>query len=267
MIADGIHSASDLITDIVVIAVLGISRRRPDASHSYGHGKIETFASFIISLLLGGVAIGIAIEGVEKIIAVAEGEILPRPGWIALAMGVVSVVAKEWLFRYTRSAARKIGSSAMEANAWHHRSDAYSSIATIVGIAGAMFLGDKWRILDPVAAIFVGILILVMAYRLGRDAVGELVETSLPHDETNRIKEIIAGTPGVISYHNLRTRRNGRQNIIDVHIYLQPSISLVEAHTIATHVERRLRTALAEVSANIHMEPNPKSPDNTSSPK
>lgn len=255
MIADGIHSASDLLTDVVVLVVIGISRRKADSSHSYGHGKIETFATFIIALLLGAVGIGIFIDGLERVILSLGGETLPRPGWIALGMAVVSIIAKEWLFRYTMAAARRIQSSALEANAWHHRSDALSSLATTVGIAGAMFLGVRWRILDPVAAMFVSVLIVVMAWRLASGAVKELVEASLPREVTDRMKHIIVNTPGVKSFHELRTRRNGNRMIVDVHIKVDPQLTIVEGHDIATEVEVRLRDAFSPVSVNIHIEP------------
>lgn len=255
MIADGIHSASDLLTDVVVLVVIGVSRRKADSSHSYGHGKIETFATFIIALLLGAVGIGIFIDGLERVIRSLGGETLPRPGWIALGMAVVSIIAKEWLFRYTMAAARRIKSSALEANAWHHRSDALSSLATTVGIAGAMFLGVRWRILDPVAAMFVSVLIVVMAWRLASGAVKELVEASLPREVTDRMKHIIVNTPGVKSFHELRTRRNGNRMIVDVHIKVDPQLTIVEGHDIATEVEVRLRDAFSPISVNIHIEP------------
>lgn len=255
MIADGIHSASDLLTDVVVLVVIGVSRRKADSFHSYGHGKIETFATFIIALLLGAVGIGIFIDGLERVIRSLGGETLPRPGWIALGMAVVSIIAKEWLFRYTMAAARRIKSSALEANAWHHRSDALSSLATTVGIAGAMFLGVRWRILDPVAAMFVSVLIVVMAWRLASGAVKELVEASLPREVTDRMKHIIVNTPGVKSFHELRTRRNGNRMIVDVHIKVDPQLTIVEGHDIATEVEVRLRDAFSPISVNIHIEP------------
>lgn len=255
MLADGVHSASDLVTDAIVLAVIKVSHRHPDSGHSYGHGKIETFASFVISLLLAAVAIGFFIEGIEKVIDSLRGTILPRPGMVALIIGVVSIIVKEWLFRYTRRVARRISSSALEANAWHHRSDSFSSIATVLGVAGAIFLGAPWRILDPVAAIAVSVIILAMAYKMARDAVGELVEASLPQDMTEPMKKLIEETPGVVAIHNFKSRRNGSRIIIDVHAEMNPDISLIDAHTIATRIEHRLRSHYGHISANIHMEP------------
>ena len=255
MIADGIHSASDLLTDVAVLIVIGVSRKKADRSHAYGHGKIETFVTFLIALLLAGVGVGIFIDGAERAIDSFRGTRIPQPGWIALAMAVVSILVKEWLFRYTRRAARKIHSTAMEANAWHHRSDAFSSLATLVGITGAMFLGPHWRILDPLAAVFVSVLIVIMAYKMGMSAVAELLEASLPKDITEEMVKIITTTPGVKTFHHLRTRQNGNTKIVDLHIKLDPELSLMKAHDIATDVERRLRERFAPIVVNVHMEP------------
>ncbi|MDE6018928.1 MAG: cation diffusion facilitator family transporter [Muribaculaceae bacterium] len=255
MIADGIHSASDLITDVAVLIVIGVSRKKADSSHSYGHGKIETFVTFLISLLLAAVGIGILVDGVKRAIDFFEGGEIPEPTWIALIMAIISILVKEWLFRYTRGAARKISSSAMEANAWHHRSDAFSSLATLAGISGAMFLGPKWRFLDPVAAVFVSILIIVMASKMASSSVKELLEASLPEKEAERIKEIIRSTPGVKDFHRFRSRSNGNTKIVDLHIKLDPDISLKKAHDIATKVENDIKKEFDPIVVNIHMEP------------
>lgn len=255
MIADGVHSASDLITDIAVLIVIGVSRKKADSSHTYGHGKIETFVTFIIALLLAAVGIGILVDGVERGVAFFKGAEIMQPTWIALAMAIASIVAKEWLFRYTRSAARKIGSSAMEANAWHHRSDAFSSIATLAGVAGAMFLGPGWRFLDPLAAVVVSALIIAMACSMAKTSIKELLEASLPKEESERISNIIESTPGVKDFHHLRSRSNGNTKIIDFHIKLDPDISLREAHDIATNVENRIKKEFDPAVVNIHMEP------------
>lgn len=255
MVADGIHSASDLLTDVVVLVVIGVSRKKADSSHSYGHGKIETFATFLIALLLAAVGVGIFADGLQRVVSSLNGATLPRPEWIALAMALLSIGFKEWLFRYTMSAARKIKSSALEANAWHHRSDALSSLATLAGISGAMFLGDGWRILDPIAAMAVSVLIVVMAYRLSIDSAKELVEASLPTETTEQISEIIGQTRGVKAFHRLRTRRNGNRIIIDVHVKVDPALSIIEAHDIATDVEHQLSDAFSPVTVNVHIEP------------
>lgn len=255
MIADGIHSISDLLSDAVVYVVIGASRKKEDDDHSYGHGKIETLASLAISLLLAGVAVGIFIDGLDRVIDSVNGTVIPRPGFLALIMGVVSIGVKEWLFHYTRRAGIRISSEAMIANAWHHRSDAFSSFATLAGVAGAMFLGEKWRILDPLAAMVVSVLIMVMAWKLSSGAVRELLEESLPSDITGKMKDIISSTPGVKSFHHFRSRKNGSLMIVDVHVKADPDISLASAHDIASNVEHRLKAAFGRVLANVHMEP------------
>lgn len=255
MIADGVHSASDLLTDIAVLIVIGVSRKKADSSHTYGHGKIETFVTFLIALLLGVVGIGILVDGVERGVAFFKGAEIPQPTWIALTMAIISILVKEWLFRYTRSTARKIASSAMEANAWHHRSDAFSSLATLAGVAGAMFLGPGWRFLDPLAAVIVSVLIIAMACSMAKTSVRELLEASLPKDESDRIRQIIETTPGVKDFHHFRSRSNGNTKIIDFHIKLDPEISLKAAHDIATNVENRIKEEFSPAVVNIHMEP------------
>ncbi len=255
MIADGVHSLSDLLSDVVVLVVIGASRKKEDDDHSYGHGKIETLASLAIAILLAGVAVGIFIDGFERVIASVNGAEIPRPGVIALVMGLVSIAVKEWLFHYTRRVGIRISSEAMIANAWHHRSDAFSSFATIAGIAGAMFLGEKWRILDPLAAMVVSVLIMVMSWKLASGAVRELLEESLPAEITEKMKQIISSTPGVKSFHRFRSRKNGSLMIIDVHVKADPDISLAKSHDIASDVEQRLRDAFGRVLVNVHMEP------------
>lgn len=255
MIADGIHSGSDLITDVAVIIVLGASRKKEDSLHSYGHGKIETFVTFLISLLLLAVGIGILADGVDRSLEFFHGHGIDRPGWIALIMAIVSILAKEWLFHHTRRAARKIHSRAMEANAWHHRSDALSSLATLAGISGAMFLGSQWRFLDPAAAVIVSVLIISMAVKMAKSSIDELLETSLPEEEIKRIQEIIESTRGVKAYHHFRSRGNGNTRILSFHIKLDPDMTLSEAHEIATQVEQRIQAEFHPAIVNVHMEP------------
>lgn len=255
MVADGIHSASDLVTDVVVLTVIGVSRRKENELYTYGHGKYETFATFIIAVLLGCVGIGMFYEGLTGCIKALQGAELPRPGYIALIMAIISIAAKEWLFRYTLAAGRRIGSAALEANAWHHRSDALSSLATVVGIAGAMFLGQHWRVLDPLAAMVVSALIIIMAVKLAVPSTRELLERSLPAELTTRMEHIVAETPGVIAYHHFRSRRNGSRLIADMHIKVDPDISVDRGHDIASLVERRLRDNFGNILTNVHVEP------------
>jgi len=256
MVADGIHSFSDFVTDLVVLIMVPIGRRKADSGHEYGHGKYETLCTLLVALALAVAGALLLWEGLGKVIAVVGGAELPRPGWIALAAGLVSVVVKEWLYRYTAAAGRRIDSAAMVANAWHHRSDALSSIATIVGIAGAMFLGRGARILDPVAEMVVAVFIIAVGVRMARPALLELLEVSLPADRRQVIAEALSGTDGVMAFHNLRTRRNGPVSIIDVHIKVDPDITVREAHDIASAAEARVAEAVGgKTLVNTHVEP------------
>ena len=175
ILADGIHSISDTVTDAMVYAMVRLSGKGPDDRYRYGRGKYETLAAFLISILLVIVALGLMIEGVNDVWTALNGGTLERPHNIALVVGIVAVLVKESLYHYTRLKGRKTGSNALKAYAWHHRADALSTAATLLGVAGAMFLGERWRLLDPLAAIAVSVLILVLAYRMGRPAVEELL--------------------------------------------------------------------------------------------
>lgn len=256
MVADGVHSLSDFATDILVIVMVGISRRGADRDYQYGHGKYETFAVLLISVALLVVSCGILVDGIDHIVKSLKGEVIPRPGMVALVMAVVSIAAKELLFHYTRRWGRRIGSASVVANAWHHRSDSLSSIATLLGIAGAMFLGERWRVLDPLAAILVSIFIGIMSVRLAIPAIRELLEAALPPELTAKIYEVIRTTPGVITFHHFRSRRNGSSIIVDLHIKVAPGITVVEGHDIASDLESRLRSRLGQdMITNIHVEP------------
>lgn len=256
MIADGIHSFSDFATDMIVIVMLGKSRRGANATYQYGHGKYETLATMLIAIVLAIVALGIFYEGADQIWKFMRGESLPEPRMLALAMAIISILAKEGLFHYTRIWGERIHSGAVVANAWHHRSDAISSAATLLGIAGAMFLGEKWRILDPIAAIVVSVFVMIMAIRTARPSILELLEVSLPPELASKIKDVIRSTPGVVTYHHFRSRRNGNAIIVDFHIKVLPEISLIRGHEISTNVERRLHEEFgADLMASIHVEP------------
>ena len=255
ILADGIHSISDTVTDALVYAMVRLSGKGADDRYRYGRGKYETLAAFLISILLVVVALGLMAEGVKDIWASFHGEILERPHTIALVVGIIAVIVKEGLYHYTRMKGRKTDSSALKAYAWHHRADALSTAATLLGVAGAMFLGERWRILDPLAAIAVSVLILVLAYRLGRPAVEELLEVALPRDEQDKIAAIVNSTPGVKAFHNLRTRRNGNLRVVDMHIKVDGDLSVTASHDITRKIERQLTDALGEVLTNIHVEP------------
>lgn len=256
MIADAVHSASDFATDIVVLAFVRISTKPRDDDHDWGHGKYETLASLIIGVALFAVGVEILVDSAEKIAAVAAGELLPRPGVIAIIAAAVSIVAKEVLYQYTVRVGRKLSSPSVIANAWHHRSDALSSIGALLGIGCAYFLGDKWRIADPIAAIVVAALIIKVAYDLCRTALAELLEKSLPLDVENEILAIISAIPNVYKPHNLRTRRIGANIAIEVHIRVDGSMTVHASHEISREIERALRGKYGEQTAvAIHIEP------------
>lgn len=255
ILADGIHSISDTVTDALVYALVRLSGKGVDEHYRYGRGKFETLAAFLISILLVVVALGLMTEGLKDVWAALQGETLERPHNVALVVGIIAVVVKEGLYHYTRLKGRKTGSNALKAYAWHHRADALSTAATLLGVAGAMFLGERWRVLDPIAAIAVSVVILVLAYRLGRPAVEELLEVSLPNEEQEKIANIVINTSGVKAFHNLRTRRNGNLRVVDLHIKVDGDLSVAQSHDITREIEQRLSQELGEVMTNIHVEP------------
>ena len=255
ILADGIHSISDTVTDALVYAMVRLSSKGVDERYRYGRGKFETLAAFLISILLVVVAMGMLLASIKDVWAAVNGVMLERPHNIALIVGIIAVIVKEGLYQYTRLTGIKTGSQALKAYAWHHRADALSTAATLLGVAGAMFLGEHWRILDPIAAIAVSLLILILAYRLGRPAVEELLEVSLPDEEKETISAIITNTPGVKAFHNLRTRRNGNLRVVDCHVKVDGELSVAQSHEITREIERQLSDALDEVMTNIHVEP------------
>ena len=256
MIADAVHSLSDFLTDIVVIVLVRLSSKPADKDHDYGHGKYETIATSIIGMALVVVAIMLGWNGVEKIIAVINGGRIESPEMIALIAAVVSILLKEWVFRITKKVALEVDSKALEANAWHHRSDAFSSIGTAIGIGGAVLLGNGWAVLDPIAAVVVSVLILITAFRLLRQASGELLEESLPKETEDKIEEIVYQDKLVSDIQNLHTRRIGSIIAIEMHLRLPGDISLEESHNHATAIERALRNEFGTgTHIMLHIEP------------
>ena len=256
MVADAVHSLSDFITDVIVLVFVHISGQPEDKSHDYGHGKYETLAMTIIGLALLGVAVGIVYGGVMKIAAWAKGVQLETPGTLALWAALLSVVLKEAVYRYSMVKARQLQSQAVEANAWHHRSDALSSIGTAVGIGGAIFLGQRWAVLDPAASIIVGLFIVKVSIDLLRNGIGDLMEQSLPDDVEDEILQLAASVPGVEKPHALRTRRIGNHYAIEFHILMDGDIPLREAHDKASEVENLLRSHYGtETHIAVHVEP------------
>lgn len=258
MIADAVHSLSDFVTDIVVIVFVNISGKPEDEDHRYGHGKYETLATVIIALALFAVGVGILVDGAKDVAAVVNGAVLPAPSMIALIAAALSIVAKELLYRYTAHVGRKLDSQAVVANGWHHRSDAFSSIGVLVGIGGAMLLGEKWRVLDPLAAIVVSAFIIKVAVDLIKPCLDELLERSLPAEVEQEIEQIILSEEGVTSPHHLRTRRIGNRYAIEVHIRMDGNLTLAEAHRITTAVEQKLKSRYGSAThVGIHTEPTP----------
>ena len=256
MIADAVHSLSDFITDVIVLLFVKLSAKPEDSDHDYGHGKYETLATSLIGLALMCVGIMIMYNGACSIVSAIMGNPLPQPGMIALAAALVSIALKEWAYRFTVKVGRKCESQAVIANAWHHRSDALSSIGTAVGIGGAILLGEKWAVLDPIAAVVVSVFIIRTAWQLTKQSAGELLEQSLPADMEREIVDIVACEPMTSEVHHLRTRRIGSHIAIEMHLRMPGDISLYESHQHATNIEQKLRKRFgASTHIGLHVEP------------
>ena len=256
MLADAVHSLSDFLTDIVVLVFVKISNRPADRKHSYGYGKYETLATLCIGIALLAVGIGIAVDGVEKIIQVWNGETLAQPGWIAFWAAIASIALKELTYWLTIRVAKQVDSEALRANAWHHRSDALSSIGTGLGIGGAILLGQKWTILDPIAALIVSVFIVLTALRLTYGALGEFLEQSLPEENENEIRSIVAADKELSELHHLCTRRLGNRVAIEMHLRMPGNTPLTIAHRHASAIEQQLKQRFGDQThINIHLEP------------
>ena len=256
MVADAVHSLSDFVTDIIVLVFIHISGKPKDKSHDYGHGKYETLAMTLIGVALLIVAIGILYSGAAKIYVWANGGQLEAPGTLALWAALLSVLLKEAVYQYSMVKARQLNSQVVAANAWHHRSDALSSIGTAIGIGGAIFLGQRWTVLDPIASVVVGAFIVKVAVDLLRNGIGDLMEQSLPDAVEEEMLRIVGALPGVVNPHDLRTRRIGNHYAIELHILMDGDISLREAHNKASEVEDLLRARYGkETHVAVHVEP------------
>ena len=256
MLADAVHSLSDFLTDIVVLVFVKISNRPADRKHSYGYGKYETLATLCIGIALLAVGIGIAVDGVEEIIQVWHGETLAQPGWIAFWAAIASIALKELTYWLTIRVAKQVDSEALRANAWHHRSDALSSIGTGLGIGGAILLGQKWTILDPIAALVVSVFIVLTALRLTYGAIGEFLEQSLPEENENEIRAIVAADKELSELHHLCTRRLGNRVAIEMHLRMPGNTPLTIAHRHASAIEQQLKQRFGDQThINIHLEP------------
>lgn len=256
MIADAVHSLSDFVTDIIVLVFVSVSAKPQDRSHDYGHGKFETIATFFIGLALIAAAIGIIVSGVMALIDWAGGADLKAPGQLALWAALLSIVVKEVLYQYTVYKGKRLNSQAVVANAWHHRSDAFSSIAAAIGIGGSILLGDRWTVLDPIASIVVGLFLVNVAMGLLRTSISELTEGSLPQETEQEIEDIITSFPEISEPHNMRTRRIGNHIAIEAHIRMDGNMPLRDVHNITSQVEQRLKERFGnETHITLHMEP------------
>ena len=256
MVADAVHSLSDFLTDLIVLVFVRIGAKPQDADHDYGHGKYETLATLLVALALVGAAIGIIVTGSLKIARWLQGETLEMPGMLALWAALLSIAVKEILFRYTLARGKALNSPAVVANAWHHRSDAFSSIGAAIGIGGAILLGERWAVLDPLASIVVGAMLVKVAWDLLKVSTGELTDCSLSEETEREIEDIIHSFPEVSEPHNLRTRRIGNRIAIEAHVRLDGNMSLEDAHEIVSAIEHKLKDRFGKATlVTIHMEP------------
>lgn len=256
MMADAIHSISDLVSDVVVLVMVRISSKGVDKDHDYGHGKYETLATVIVAVMLLIVGGELMLGGIDKVRTVINGDELEQPGSIALWASLVSIVVKEFLYQWTARVGKRVNSPAMITNAWHHRTDALSSIGSAIGIGGAMLLGGKWVVLDPIVGCVISVFIIIIAIKMAMPALHELTEGSLPEDVENDIVAIIESTDGVENVHALKTRQNGPVIILSAHIVVDPNITVSEAHKITVDAETAVREKFGkETLISIHIEP------------
>ncbi|MCW5584800.1 MAG: cation transporter [Chromatiales bacterium] len=249
LVADGIHTASDLLSDVLVWVAARHASVAPDEDHPYGHGRFETAATLGLGILLTLVGLGIVWAGAERMLDSDR----PAPGQLAIVVAAFGIVAKEALYWYTMAAARRLKSDMLRANAWHHRSDAISSVVVLIGVAGAV-LGFSY--LDALAAVVVGLMVARIGWDLGWRALTELVDTALDEDEVNEAKRVIMGIDGVRSVHMLRTRRHGPEASADVHVQVAPRLSVSEGHMISQAVEDRVIEKIDSITdVTVHIDP------------
>nr|VFK37893.1 MAG: cation diffusion facilitator family transporter [Candidatus Kentron sp. TC]VFK43131.1 MAG: cation diffusion facilitator family transporter [Candidatus Kentron sp. TC] len=251
LIADGVHSLSDLLTNVLVLFAAREAHREADDEHPYGHGRIETVATVGLGAILVLVAVGIGFDAIRRLF---EPESLSRPGILALAVATVSIAVKEGLYHYTMHIANRLQSNLLRANAWHSRSDAISSVVVVIGVAGSM---AGFPYVDPIAAVVVAAMIARIGVELAWRSVGELIDTGVEEQELARIQDVILEVDGVTALHMLRTRRMGKNVLVDVHITLLDSrVSVSEGHQISEMVMARLMDNMEEVTdVTVHIDP------------
>ncbi|MBE9515526.1 MAG: cation transporter [Proteobacteria bacterium] len=249
LVADGIHSLSDLATDFMVLYAAKHASREADDEHPYGHGRIETIATVALGIALMGVAAGIAFDSIHRLF---EPDRLLHPTYWAMVVAGISVVAKEAIYHYTMRAARKYKSDMLRANAWHSRSDAISSVVVMIGVGGSMAGLDY---LDAVAAVIVAVMIAKIGLDLAWSSIHELIDTGLDQERVDVIHATIKNTAGVRALHMLRTRRSGGDALVDVHIQVEPSLSVSEGHQISETVRRTVIRDIPEVAdVTVHVD-------------
>lgn len=256
MMADAIHSLSDLVSDVIVLVMVKVSSKGRDKGHDYGHGKFETLATAAVSLILLVVGARLMQDGVSKILSVVHGTMIPVPGRIALWAALVSIAVKEILYQWTARVGRRCKSPAIVSNAWHHRTDALSSIGSAIGIAAAIMFGGRWAVMDPVVCCMISIFIIIIAVKMALPALNELTEASLPDDIEEEMQEIIRSVPGVENVHAMKTRSIGPNYIVESHIVVRPDMSVADAHAITAVAEERLRARFGQkTQISLHVEP------------
>ena len=256
MMADAIHSLSDLVSDVIVLVMVKVSSKGRDKGHDYGHGKFETLATAAVSLILLVVGARLMQDGISKILSVVHGTMIPVPGRIALWAALVSIAVKEILYQWTARVGRRCKSPAIVTNAWHHRTDALSSIGSAIGIAAAIMFGGRWAVMDPVVCCMISIFIIIIAVKMALPALNELTEASLPDDIEEEMQEIIRSVPGVENVHAMKTRSIGPNYIVESHIVVRPDMSVADAHAITAVAEERLRARFGQkTQISLHVEP------------
>ena len=256
MTADAIHSFSDLVSDVIVLVMVKVASRGNDKDHEYGHGKFETLATVAVGLLLLAVGGKMLADGVSRIAGFFRGEQMVVPGMIAFWAALVSIAVKEALYQWTAHVGRKFDSPAVVTNAWHHRSDALSSVGSAVGIALASLLGGKWAIMDSVVACAISIFIIRIGVKMAMPALRELTEASLPEETENEIRDVILSVDGVLDVHAMKTRKTGPDIIIESHIVVDPEMTVFQAHLITEYAEDRLRERFGQkTQISLHVEP------------
>ena len=250
LVSDAVHSLSDVFGSVIVIIGVKFSKKEADDDHPYGHEKIECLASLVLAVVLVATAVIIFIDAVDKVI---HNKSLEVPSFIALIVAIISIVAKEALYWYTIIAAKKINSQALKAEAWHHRSDALSSIGSLIGVGGAM-LGI--RILDPIAAGVIALLICKVAFNITKDAVDKMIDKSCDQETIDAMSEVVKSVPGVIRLDMIKTRLFGTRCYVDIEICADKNLRLEESHQIAENVHDLIEEKFKEVKhCTVHVNP------------